>query len=75
MSGITEYCTDFPKNLLARLVYNEVGKELWEQLEKQCCQLIFSDTLEDYWFTNITPDLQQAVYIKKVEALDSMKPD
>jgi len=75
MAHITEYCAEFPKNILARLLYNEVGKELWKQLEQHGCQLMFSDSLEEHWFTNITPALQAAVDEKKAEALDALTPD
>ena len=72
---ITEYCGEFPKNFLAQLVYNEVGEALWAQLEEQGCQFMFSDSLEEHWFTNITPALQAAVDKKKQEALASLKPE
>jgi hypothetical protein len=67
MPGITEFCESHPKNILAFCVSNGLGENLFKELDAAGYQLFFIDSLEDYYFSNITADLQRKVDQKCLE--------
>ncbi|MFB9841116.1 hypothetical protein [Mucilaginibacter ginsenosidivorans] len=63
------------KDVLTRLIWNEIGPELKEELEAANCVMQIADDYGDYTYTNLTPELQAKIDAKKQESLDMMEPE
>lgn len=51
----------FPKNYIAELILKDLGADLVAELDDAGCELIIKDSLIEFKFTNITPELQGRV--------------
>jgi len=54
---------------LAALVRNELGPGPVDELERAGCQLLIDDTTGSYECTNTTPELEEKIKGKRLQAL------
>ena len=67
---VYKYKDQFPKNYLEVLIYSELGEELLKELDNAGCELVLSEDMECFSFTNITPELQAKVDANQENTLE-----